>query len=66
MLAELEYPISRSEYVTDGLGIADREIRGRPTLIYKNGHLVEDTPGSSMFSLKHNPVDADLSGDIDQ
>jgi hypothetical protein len=66
MLAELEYPIARSEYVTDELGIADREIRGRLIWIYKNGHLVEDTPGSSMCSLKHNPVYADLSGDSDQ
>jgi hypothetical protein len=66
MLAELEYPISGSDVITDELGIADREIRGKPTLGYKNGHLVEDTPGYSMCSLKHNPVYADLSGDSDQ
>jgi hypothetical protein len=63
MLAELEYPISRSDNITDELGIPDREIRDWSTLIYKNGHFLEDTPRSSMCSLKHNPVYADLSGD---
>jgi hypothetical protein len=66
MLADIEYPISKSEYVTGGLGIADREIRGRLTSIYKNGHFFYHTPGSSMCSLKHNPVYADLNGDSDQ
>jgi hypothetical protein len=66
MLAEGEYPISRSDVITDEPGIADREIRGRSTLIYENGHFFYHTPGSSMFSSKHSPVYADLSGDSDQ